>query len=160
VRLMRHHAAAIGIAVVVALDLTTKRVIEGVLSSAPHSIPVTPFFNLTLRYNRGISFSLFASDNPYMPFILASVSLLVATAFTIWLLRTDNGYAKLGLSLIVGGAVGNALDRLDDGAVTDFLYFYAGAYRWPAFNLADIAIACGLVFLLAEPGRRPREKRS
>lgn len=158
-RLIRHYTAAIGIAVVVALDLTTKRAIEGVLSIAPHSIPVTPFFNLTLSYNRGITFSLFSSDNPYMPYVLASASLLIATAFTIWLLRTDNGYAKLGLSLIVGGAVGNALDRLDDGAVTDFLYFYAGAYRWPAFNLADIAIAFGLVFLLAEPGRHHQETR-
>lgn len=129
-RLIRHYTAAIGIAVVVAPDLMTKRAIEGVLSLAPHSIPVTPFFNLTLCYNRGISFSLFAPDNPSMPYVLAFVSLLIATAFTIWLLRTDNGYAKLGLSNLRR----NSQQRIGP----------AGRWcrnRFPYFQCRDISLA-------------------
>lgn len=148
---MRHRTAAICIAIVVTLDQITKRVVEGALSDAPHSIPVAPFFNLTLGYNRGISFGLFKSDNPYMPYVLAFAALLIAGGFTVWLLRADGGLAKSGLTLIVGGAISNAMDRLEDGVVTDFLDIYAGTYHWPTFNLADIAIACGFVILLVEP---------
>jgi signal peptidase II len=68
----------------------------------------------------------------------------------VWALKTDSSARQIALAAIVGGAAGNVLDRLDDGAVTDFLDFYIGTHHWPAFNLADVAIVCGGVALLLE----------
>lgn len=154
---MRHRWALAFMTAVLVTDLATKRFIEAVLVDSPHVIPVLPFFNLTLGYNRGVSFGLLSSDYPYTPYILALLATVIAGVFTVWLLRSESGIQKLGLAAIVGGALSNVFDRLEDGAVTDFLDFYVGAYHWPAFNVADTAITCGVAILLIEsvwPGSR------
>ena len=135
-------------ATITAGDLIIKHVVEAVLTGVERQIPVTSFFNLALGYNRGISFGLLASDSAYSPYILAAIALLIAAGLTVWLWRNDHLLQKFGLAAIVGGATGNAVDRLEDGAVTDFLDFYLAAYHWPAFNLADVAIVCGVGALL------------
>lgn len=143
------HRWAIGLsAAVLAGDLLTKHHIEAALIDSARAIPVTSFFNLALGYNRGISFGLLKSDSLYAPYILAAIALVIALGLTVWLFRSESGFQKLGLAAVVGGAISNAIDRLNDGAVTDFLDFYVGAYHWPAFNLADAAIFCGVAALL------------
>ncbi|MEL0143092.1 MAG: signal peptidase II [Alphaproteobacteria bacterium] len=135
-------------ATIMAGDLVTKYFIEAVLTGLGRGIPVTSFFNLALGYNRGISFGLFASDSIYSPYVMSAIALLIAASLTVWLWRNDHLLQKFGLAAIVGGAIGNAIDRLEDGVVTDFLDFYLGTYHWPAFNLADAAIVCGVGALL------------
>lgn len=120
--------------------------------SAETSIPVIPgFFRLVRVQNRGIAFGMFSdSASP-----LASTILILISAAAIlmvgWLLWQNPPSAKLacaGLELILGGAAGNLLDRLMRGHVVDFLEFYVGSYRWPAFNVADSAICVGAAILL------------
>ena len=136
------------IVAIVALDQAAKRIAEVVLAQG--AIPVTPFFNLVLGYNRGISFGLFRSDHAYAPYALSLLALVVVAALAAWLWRSENRLQGLGLAAIIGGAVSNVVDRLQDGAVTDFLDFYVGAYHWPAFNFADAAITCGVAALLLD----------
>ena len=132
-----------------AADLVTKRLVEGHIQ--PYTaIPVLGNFNLVHGSNRGISFGLFASDSPFAPYILSFIGLCIIVFLAVWAFRTDSAVQRAALSLIIGGAAGNVLDRLDDGAVTDFLDFYIGTYHWPAFNLADAAITCGVAALLLE----------
>ena len=130
-----------------AADQATKRVVETQLE-AYSSIPVMSGFNLVHIYNRGVSFGLLSSDSPYAPYVLALFGLVVSVGLAVWAFRSESLLQKVALALIVGGAASNVLDRLDDGAVTDFLDFYIGALHWPAFNLADVAIVCGVGALL------------
>lgn len=146
---------------VLAGDYVTKLFMEAYLIGVGHKVPVTSFFDLTLGYNRGISFGLFSSNSDFAPYILATIALLVACGLTVWLWRNESPVQKFGLAATVGGAIGNAIDRLQDGAVTDFLDFYVGAYHWPAFNLADVAIACGVgALLIGSMCERPRTQTS
>lgn len=138
-------ALSIGVFV---LDQATKRLAEAVFSESMRAIAVAPFFNLVLSHNRGISFGLLRSEHPYAPYVLVFVALTIVVGLAVWLWRSDRAIERLGLSAILGGAISNVVDRLEDGAVTDFLDFYVGTYHWPAFNLADTAIFCGVVALL------------
>ena len=129
------------------LDQATKwRVLNHVMNP-PQVIPVTGFFNLVLGFNTGVSFGLFGEAPAWllMAFILPMVAGLL-----VWMTRTDSRLTAIALGLVVGGALGNLLDRLRHGAVTDFLDFYVGAYHWPAFNFADVAIVSGVALLLIE----------
>lgn len=130
------------------LDQATKRLAEAVFSESMRAIAVAPFFNLVLSHNRGISFGLLRSEHAYAPYVLVFVALTIVVGLAVWLWRSNRTIERLGLSAILGGAISNVVDRLEDGAVTDFLDFYVGAYHWPAFNLADTAIFCGVVALL------------
>lgn len=123
-------------------------ILEGVVS--PHgAIHVTPFFNLVLGWNRGISFGMLGGhDLP--PWILALFSGSIAAGLIIWLLRTRDRLVAMGLALIIGGALGNALDRLRHGAVADFLDFHLADWHWPAFNFADVGIVCGAGLLILD----------
>lgn len=140
-------AVSVGVLV---LDQATKRFFETTLAESARTVPVMPYFNLVLSHNRGMSFGLFSSEHTYTPYVLALVALSIVTGLVVWLWRSDSAIERLGLSAILGGAVGNVVDRLEDGAVTDFLDVYLGAYHWPAFNIADAAITCGVAVLLFE----------
>ena len=131
------------------LDQVTKWwILEKVVSSRG-AIHITPFFNLVLGWNRGISFGMLgAHDLP--PWILALFSGSIAAGLIIWLLRTRDRMVATGLALIIGGALGNALDRLRHGAVTDFLDFHLAGWHWPAFNFADVGIVCGAGLLILD----------
>jgi signal peptidase II len=138
-------------ALIVLLDQLTKGL---VVASIPlyHSISVVPgFFELTHVRNTGAAFGIFASlDAPWRGLLLNSVALVVFGAVLVWALRSPAGAGRLqtGLALILGGAVGNLIDRFRFGSVTDFLLFHIGRYEWPSFNVADSSITVG-VFLLA-----------
>lgn len=111
---------------------------------------VTGFFDLVLTCNRGMSFGMFnTSAWLSVPlFSLAAVAIVAILVF--WLSRVQSETLSLAIGLIVGGAVGNVIDRLIYGGVIDFLYFHLGSWYWPAFNIADSAICIGVAIMLFE----------
>ena len=111
-------------------------------------VAVTPFFNLVMVWNKGISFGMFQQQDQMMPYILSVLGLFVAGGFLIWARNTTSRLMMMATGLIVGGALGNIWDRLRFGAVADFFDVALGAYHWPAFNVADSAITIGVVLLL------------
>jgi len=144
---------------VILFDQVTKTIVADRIP-VHSSIPVLPgLFDLTHVKNSGAAFGLFASfDSPLRAVLLNTVAFVVFFAVLIYAWRTSAASTRLqvGLALILGGAVGNLVDRIRAGSVTDFLDFYIGSYRWPAFNVADSAITIGVV-LLAWDIWRPRE---
>jgi signal peptidase II len=152
-------------AAVLLADQLSKWFIRAVVMDPPRTIPVTGFFELVLAWNRGVSFSLFSSDWAAAPYLLAGFSVAVAIGLGFWLRQAASRWVAAGLGLIIGGALGNALDRLTFGAVVDFLHFHWDMHYFPAFNLADSAISVGVALLLLDglfgklwqpkPGSRP-----
>lgn len=113
------------------------------------SRPFTPFVELLVTWNRGISFSLFQMGSETGRWVLTAFMLLASVALTVWLLRTRDRLVAVGLGLIVGGALGNAYDRIAYGAVFDFIRLDLKLFIWPTiFNLADAAIVVGVLLLL------------
>ena len=134
------------------LDQISKPWILSVFDGGVRFVEVTPFFNLVLVYNRGVSFGLLSNDSSFGPYILAGLAIAIALAIYYFLLRkTDKRIMVIACGLIIGGAFGNALDRLVYGAVVDFLDFHIAGYHWPSFNVADCAIVVG-AFLIAYDG--------
>ncbi|GAV34425.1 lipoprotein signal peptidase [Roseomonas sp. TAS13] len=137
-----------------ALDQATKWWVLAHLMDPPRVIPITPFFNLVLGWNRGVSFGLLSADHPATPWLLSSLALAVVVGLVVWTTRDRRPGMAASVGFIVGGALGNVVDRLRHGAVTDFLDFHVAGYHWPAFNLADTAIFVGVALLLLVGGRR------
>ena len=141
----------IGIAIAIsALDQLTKLIVLNVVMTPPQTIAITDFFNLVLVANRGISFGLLSSDSPWGQPLLIALALALSAMLVFWLRGADNRLLAGSIGLVLGGAVGNAIDRVNHGAVIDFLDFYLGAYHWPAFNLADAAIVIGVAAIILE----------
>jgi len=113
-------------------------------------VVVLPFFNLTMVWNRGVTFGLLASDSAWGHFVLAGVAAVVVIALGVWLKRAETWFVAVALGSIAGGAVGNVIDRLRFGAVVDFLHFHAFGWSWYVFNVADAAIVCGVATLVAD----------
>ncbi|WP_260293300.1 signal peptidase II [Sedimenticola hydrogenitrophicus] len=142
--------------VIVVLDQISKQLIESSLL-VYETIPVLPFFNLTLAYNEGAAFSFLSDQGGWQRWFFALVAAVVVLILTVWLARLRHErLLAVSLSLVIGGALGNLLDRLLFGHVIDFLDFYYQTYHWPAFNVADIAITLGvaLMFVDAFVGRK------
>ena len=116
----------------------------------PTVIRVTSFFNIVIAYNRGISFGMFDSGSPWGSWILIAVALGIVALLLSWLMKGESLMSALAIGLIIGGALGNVVDRIRLGAVVDFLDFYIGSNHWPAFNLADTAITLGAAALIFE----------
>jgi signal peptidase II len=130
------------------LDLWSKSAMIAWLTTARRTIEVTPFFNLRIGYNPGISFGLFPAESDLSRALLIGFA-LAATLLVVWLgLRSRVWIERLGFALIAGGAIGNVIDRSGDGFVTDFLDFHAFGWHWPTFNLADVAITIGVITIL------------
>ena len=146
-------------AAIVAADQATKSMVLARFN-AGEGVVVTSYFNLVLVYNKGAAFS-FLSDAPGWQTPLLVGFALVAIGVVGYLLWRSPGRRVLdgGLALILGGALGNVIDRLRFGQVVDFLDFHAGAWHWPAFNVADSAITVGAVLLILD-GFRKHEKRA
>ncbi|MEQ9606979.1 MAG: signal peptidase II [Kiloniellaceae bacterium] len=149
-------------------DQLSKWVILKVVMQPPRIIEVTGFFNLVLTYNTGVSFGMFQGDAVWKPFLLIAVNVVVSLGLLVWLRKESRGGTGAGLlpvavGLVVGGALGNAVDRLYLPGVADFLDFHLAGWHWPAFNLADSAIVCGVVLIVADglfqPGRRSKKGR-
>jgi signal peptidase II len=116
------------------------------------TVRITPFFDLVLAWNIGISFGWFQNDNPIAQIGLMVVKALAVIALAVWMSRSRTLLASISLGMIIGGAIGNAIDRFAYGAVVDFALFHiqiAGKpFNWYVFNLADVAIVAGVVGLL------------
>ena len=148
-------------ALVVLLDQVSKfAIFESLLAGRPE-IPVTPFFSLVERYNTGISFSLFATDHSVGPWAFAALAALIALGLLVWLSQTADRLPAIGLALVIGGAVGNVIDRVRIGKVMDFLLVYwPDVFYWPAFNLADSAITIGVALLIYDGVVGERRRRA
>ena len=143
-------------ALLVVLDQLSKSVMTRVLVFG-NGIEVTPFFNLALVYNRGAAFSFLSSASGWQRELFIAIA-LIASGWVVYLLRRYPRQTLFcfALSLILGGAVGNVIDRLLLGVVVDFLDFHLAGYHWPAFNIADSAITCGAALLIWD-GLRPQK---
>lgn len=122
------------------------------------TVPVLPGFNLTLAFNRGASFSFLADAGGWQRWLFSAISVAASVVIVVLLRRTAPGdrLNASGLSLVLGGALGNLIDRLWLGHVVDFLDVYYGASHWPAFNVADSAITVGAVLLVLGMWRQER----
>jgi signal peptidase II len=146
-------ALGLGVAAIVAIaDQLTKFWILRLFAAheGPTIIAVTPFFNLVLTGNRGVSFGLFNNGAAANMAIFTAVAVLIVVGLLFWLRRVTTLPLKLGIGLVIGGAVGNVADRLMRGAVVDFLDFHLGNWHWFAFNLADAAICLGVAALFLD----------
>jgi signal peptidase II len=146
-------------ALVAVLDQGSKWwILETVMQPIPHVIEVTPFFNLVLVWNYGVSFGTFASGAAYMPYVLSGIAAVIAVSLVAWLRQVDRCLMVLAIGFIIGGAVGNVIDRLRFGAVADFLDFHIDSWHFWAFNVADAGISVGVAFLLLDGLFAGREK--
>jgi signal peptidase II len=137
-------------ALIVVLDQLSKWWIVEVVMQPPRVIPVLPFFNIVMGWNRGVSFGLFNEKSVLSQWFLPVLALVIVAALVVWLYRSEHRYTAVALGLVIGGALGNVIDRLHYGAVADFLDVHAFGYHWPAFNVADSAITVGAVMLVLE----------
>lgn len=133
---------------IVAFDQLTKWWVLADLMDPPQIVAVTSFFNLVLVWNRGVSFGLFDSDSHWGPILLSALALTISIVLVVWLRRVGGRFPAVAIGMVLGGAVGNVIDRIRFGAVVDFLDFHAFGYHWPAFNVADSAISIGVGLLL------------
>lgn len=137
-------------ALILVLDQVSKLYFLDLMQQNPAGIRVTPFFNLVMVWNTGVSFGLFSEDSALRSWTLIGVSVVVLVWLVIWLWRVEQRLMAIALGSIIGGAIGNIVDRLRFGAVFDFLDFHAFGWHWPAFNIADCAIVVGVGLLLLD----------
>lgn len=137
-------------AIAIILDQASKWWVLLDLMNPPKIIEVTPFFNLVLVWNRGISFGMFSDEGNAGAWILSILALVIVGFLLNWLRKAETKFVAISLGLIIGGALGNVIDRTVHTAVVDFLDFYIGTFRWPAFNAADSFITIGAVLLIAD----------
>jgi len=116
------------------------------------SINVMPYVNLTYVHNTGAAFSFLSEAGGWQRWFFATLAIVISTVIAVWLsrLKAHETLMAVSLSLVLGGAIGNLIDRLAYGYVIDFLDIYVQSWHWPAFNIADSAITLGVVLMLLE----------
>lgn len=123
------------------------------IAQAPEKLPyasleLLPFYNTVMVWNYGMSFGVFNDGQGSMAMVLTIVPCLIAFAFFVWMIFTESRVVAIALALVVGGAIGNVIDRVRFGAVIDFMDFHIGDLHWPAFNVADMCVVIGIFILL------------
>lgn len=132
-------------------DQLSKQLLLSYLLKAGAIVPVVDgFFRLVVVWNNGVSFGLLGGGRPLPPWVLSGVAIAVCIGLFIWLRRTDRPLNGWGIGLVMGGAIGNVIDRARWGAVFDFADFHIGTWHWPAFNIADSAIVVGVGLMLLD----------
>ena len=129
-------------------DQVTKAVIVENASSLVYGYPVFPGFNLVFHRNEGVTFGLL-NNLPWWS--LSALAIAVCCWIALMLVRTSSRAEALAYGAIIGGAIGNIIDRIRFRGVTDFLDFYVGSQHWPAFNMADVFVVCGVALLIVAP---------
>lgn len=157
---MRFWVWILGALVIIALDQLSKVYFDGHLQYGERW-HLLPFFDFTLLYNTGAAFSFLADGHGWQRWLFTAIA-LGATGLIIHLLRRHPGQTLFCVSLtcILGGAIGNVVDRIQHGHVIDFLLFYWNSWFFPAFNIADIAITCGAILLVLDELLRVRREKS
>ncbi len=141
-------------AALVALDQFTKQLVSGALTFG-EAVTVTPFLKIVLAHNTGAAFSFLAGAGGWQRWLFAAIAVAASVLIVVLLHRhRDDARFSLALSLILGGAIGNLIDRVRLGHVIDFIYVHVAEYYWPAFNVADSAISVGAALLVWESFRR------
>ena len=160
----RNRLTSLGVAaaiVVLAADQASKWWVRDVLDlPALGTLAVMPGLNLTMVWNRGVTFGLLNSLGPWSTPALAIGALAVVVALGVWLRRTDRTLVAISVGAIAGGAVGNVIDRVRFGAVVDFIHAHAFGWSWYVFNVADAAIVCGVAALVLDGLRAPPGDRN
>ena len=135
----------------VILDQGSKLVIAGSMQLY-QSISIMPYFNLTYVHNTGAAFSFLSEAGGWQRWFFAGLAFVISIVIAVWLARLKQHETLLAvaLSLVLGGAIGNLIDRLAYGYVIDFLDVYYQTWHWPAFNIADSAITLGVILMLVE----------
>ena len=147
----KHVWSGLGLSVLVmALDQLSKWIIVAYVMNPPIKKELTSFFNLVLTHNRGVSFGMFSTGTDTGKWVLIGVALIITGFLIRWLFQSNSLFNVIALGLIIGGAMGNVIDRVLVGAVVDFLDFHAFGHHWPAFNVADAAIFVGAISLVFE----------
>lgn len=158
---MRRPGAGLGLlalVLVLAADQASKWwVLHGLDLPERGSVAVLPVLNLTMVWNRGVTFGMLNGLGAAGAWVLAAVAAVVVVALLVWMRRAETRLAVLALGAIAGGAIGNVIDRLRFGAVVDFIHAHAFGWSWYVFNVADAAIVCGVAALLLD-GLRPRRR--
>jgi signal peptidase II len=139
------------VAATLVVDQLSKQLLLGYLTEAGGVASVIDdLFRLVIVWNRGVSFGLLGGDRPLPAWLLSSVAVAVCIGLFIWLRRTDRPLTGWGIGLVMGGAIGNVIDRARWGAVFDFADFHVRQWHWPAFNVADSAIVVGVGLMLID----------
>lgn len=135
--------------IVILLDQASKQVAESLLTLY-ESVKVLPFFDLTLLYNKGAAFSFLSNQSGWQRwfFIVLAVVVCIVLIGWLWRLKREERWVAVALSLIIGGAIGNVIDRILFGQVIDFFHFHYQQHYFPAFNVADSAITIGVIVML------------
>jgi len=138
-------------AVIVVLDLWTKQIATDSLTLY-RPVELTPWLNMTLAHNYGAAFSFLSDAGGWQRWLFTGLASVITVVLVVWLLRlpTNEKLIAAALSLVIGGAVGNLIDRMVNGYVVDFIDVFYKTHHWPAFNLADSAITCGVILLLVD----------
>lgn len=134
--------------IVVFLDQFSKYYIMENILNEYGVISFTSFFNLVRAWNTGVSFSMFNDGGTAGVIILSTISITIVCFLVYWLYKEKNKLVQISLGFIIGGAIGNVIDRIGRGAVFDFLDFHIGEHHWPAFNLADSFICIGATIII------------
>jgi len=142
---------------VIVLDQISKQMVERSFELY-ESINVIPFFNLTLAYNEGAAFSFLSDAGGWQRWFFLILTTVISTVVFFWLKKSEDKIESLALSLVLGGAIGNLIDRLLLGHVIDFLDVYYETHHWPTFNIADMAIVGGVMLLIVTLFKTPSEK--
>lgn len=145
----------LGIAVIIVLLDQIAKVVVARMFGYGESLTMTSFFNIVRAHNTGAAFSFLAAEDGWQRYLFTSIA-VAAVLFILYLLKRHAGQKLfcMALALILGGAVGNLIDRVLYGYVIDFLDFHAGQWHWPAFNVADMAIVGGAGFFVLDELRR------
>lgn len=138
----------LSLGVLVADQLTKWAALAGLAYARP--VEVLPFFNFTLLYNTGAAFSFLADHDGWQRWFFVFLAVVITAALLAWLafVAIRDGRIKAGITLLIGGAVGNVIDRVLYGHVVDFLDFHVAGWHWPAFNIADAAISIGVALII------------
>lgn len=140
------------------LDQLSKKALLEMMQATQGPITLTPFFNLVMVWNRGVSFGMLGNADARLGLI--AFTSLVILGMLIWLARVRGKLLPLALGLVMGGAYGNLLDRVIYGAVADFFDIHAFGFHWPAFNVADAAICSGVMLLLWQSWKEEASRKA
>ncbi len=138
-------------AVIIVLDLWTKQIASDALTLY-RPVELTSWLNMTLAHNYGAAFSFLSDAGGWQRWLFTGLASVVTMVLVVWLLRlpANEKLTAAALSLVIGGAIGNLIDRIENGYVVDFIDVFYRDHHWPAFNLADSAISCGVILLLVD----------
>ena len=137
--------------VTLVVDQLSKELLHRYIASAGGIVRVIDdFFRLVIVWNPGVSFGILGGDRALPAWVLSGVAIVVCIGLFVWLRRTDRPLTGWGIGLVMGGAIGNVIDRARWGAVFDFADFHVRQWHWPAFNVADSAIVVGVGLMLID----------